>query len=55
MELAVGKPTFDLALSYFAAPEFTTWPSRTDARTAWIIPSAVAALFVGVIFLLQVL
>ncbi|MDH3694628.1 MAG: succinate dehydrogenase, cytochrome b556 subunit [Gammaproteobacteria bacterium] len=34
--------------------EFVEWPTRTDARTGWIIPGAVAALFVGVIFILQI-
>lgn len=34
--------------------EFTEWPTRTDARTGWIIPGAVAALFIGVVFLLQI-
>ncbi len=34
--------------------EFTTWPNRSDARTGWIIPGAVAAFFIGVVFLLQI-
>jgi fumarate reductase subunit D len=34
--------------------EFTKWPTRTDARTGWIVPSVVAALFIGVVFLLRV-
>jgi len=33
--------------------EFTEWPTRADARTGWIIPSVVAAVFIGVVFLLQ--
>ncbi len=34
--------------------EFTKWPTRTDARTGWIVPGVVAALLVGVVFLLQI-
>lgn len=34
--------------------EFMEWPTRTDARTGWIIPGAVAAFSIGVVFLLQV-
>lgn len=33
--------------------EFTPWPSRTDSRTGWIVPSAAAAVFIGIIFLIQ--
>ena len=35
--------------------EFTRWPSASDSRAGWIIPSVVAALFVGVIFWLQIM
>ncbi len=33
--------------------ELTDWPNSADGRTAWIIPSVIAALLVGVIFLAQ--
>ena len=33
--------------------ELTDWPDTNDGRTGWIIPSAIAALIVGFIFLLQ--
>jgi len=33
--------------------ELTDWPNNTDNRTGWIIPFAVAALFIGFVFLLQ--
>ncbi len=33
--------------------EFTRWPSHTDNRTGWVIPSTIAVLFVGLIFLIQ--
>lgn len=48
-----------LALHFFfglrvLALEFTPWPSRLDPRLGWVIPGGVAALFVGVVFLVQV-
>ncbi len=48
-----------LALHFFfglrvLALEFTPWPSRLDPRLGWVLPGGVAALFVGVVFLVQV-
>jgi len=34
--------------------ELTEWPNKQDGRTGWIIPSVVAALIVGLVFVLQV-
>ena len=33
--------------------ELTDWPNASDGRTGWIIPSVVAALVVGFVFLAQ--
>jgi len=33
--------------------ELTSWPTATDNFTSWIIPFAVAALFIGFVFLAQ--
>ncbi|MDH3377987.1 MAG: succinate dehydrogenase, cytochrome b556 subunit [Gammaproteobacteria bacterium] len=33
--------------------ELTKWPNRTDPRSDWIVPSVIAALAIGVVFLLQ--
>ena len=47
-----------LALHFFfglrvLALEFTAWPSRSDPRLGWVVPGGAAALFVGLIFLVQ--
>ena len=34
--------------------EFSRWPDHLDDRGGWIIPSAIAALCVGVFFVMQV-
>ena len=34
--------------------DMTQWPNLRDGRTAWIIPSVVAALVVGLVFVLQI-
>lgn len=31
--------------------EFLPWPDPTAARTGWIIPGAIAALLIGIVFL----
>ena len=33
--------------------EFSEWPVAGDGRTGWIIPSLLASLFIGAVFLLQ--
>lgn len=33
--------------------ELTDWPNARDGRTGWIVPSIIAALVVGAVFLLQ--
>lgn len=48
-----------LALHFFfglrvLALEFTPWASRLDPRLGWVLPGGVAALFVGLVFLVQV-
>lgn len=34
--------------------EFTDWPNQVNRFAAWVIPGTVAALFIGVVFLIQV-
>lgn len=33
--------------------EMTDWPSPADGRVSWILPSAIVALLIGVVFLVQ--
>lgn len=33
--------------------ELTDWPNTSDSRTGWIIPSVIAAIVVGFVFLAQ--
>lgn len=33
--------------------EMTDWPNASDGRTGWIIPSVIAALLVGFVFIIQ--
>jgi len=33
--------------------ELTDWPNAKDARTAWIIPSLLAAFLIGMVFIAQ--
>lgn len=36
------------------ALEFTAWPRHIETLGHWVLPAAIASLFVGVIFLVQV-